>query len=400
MPASATPALPDVTEMRRYRLARVREQLVRDDCAGIVLFDPVNIRYATDCTNMQVWVMHNPTRYCFVAADGPVVLFDFHGCAHLSADLELVDETRLAVSWMYMFSGDHLARTAREWAESIAELVRRHGGGNRRIAIDRCERLADHALGALGLEVREGQPLMEEARLIKSADEILAMRHAIGACEAGMHAMRARLQPGATENEIWAELHRENIARGGEWIETRLLSSGPRTNPWFHESSARVLEAGDLLSFDTDLMGPYGYCADISRTWLCGDGRASAEQRTLYTLAREQIEHNTTLVRAGAGLMEITEKGFRLPDDCFGQRYGVVAHGVGLCDEYPSIFYPGEHANPYYDMQLQAGMTICIESYVGRVGGRDGVKLEQQVLVTESGCELLSPYPYEDDLLA
>ena len=240
---------------------------------------------------------------------------------------------------------------------------------------------------------------MEQARLIKSADEILAIGASIAACEAGMHAMRARLAPGVSENAVWAELHRENIARGGEWIETRLLSSGPRTNPWYQESGPRVIEAGDLLSFDTDLIGPYGYCADISRTWLCGDDRPSAEQRTLYGLAREQIEHNTALVRAGVGLTEITAQGFRLPDDCFPQRYGVVAHGVGLCDEYPCVYYPGEHGDPYVEDVLHAGMTICIESYIGRVGGSQGVKLEQQVLVTETGCEALSSYPWEDDWL-
>ena len=81
-----------------------------------------------------------------------------------------------------------------------------------------------------------------------------------------MAAMRQALRPGISEQALWAELHAGNIARGGEWIETRLLASGPRTNPWFQECSSRVIEAGELVGFDTDLIGPYGYCADISRT--------------------------------------------------------------------------------------------------------------------------------------
>ncbi|TIW64079.1 MAG: aminopeptidase P family protein, partial [Mesorhizobium sp.] len=140
---------------------------------------------------------------------------------------------------------------------------------------------------------------MESARLIKSPDEILAMRRSIVACEAAMGEMEHALKPGISENELWAELHRGNIARGGEWIETRLLSSGPRTNPWFQECSSRVIEAGDLVAFDTDLIGPYGFCADLSRTWLCGDGKPSNEQRDLFRIAADQIAHNTELMRPG-----------------------------------------------------------------------------------------------------
>ena len=396
---SAAPPAPDMAALRRYRLARVREQLVRRDYAGIVLFDPINIRYATDSSNMQVWVLHNPVRYCFVPAQGPVVLFDFHGCAHLSRGLDTVDEVRHARAWSYFFVADRMQECARDWAAEMDDLLRAHGGGNRRLAVDRADRLGGMELARLGIDVREGQDLMEQARLIKSADEVLAMRAAIATCEAGIAAMHARLAPGISENEIWSELHRENIARGGEWIETRLLSSGPRTNPWYQECGERRLQAGDLLSFDTDLIGPHGYCADISRSWLCGDTTPSREQRALYAIAREQIEHNLELVRPGVGLVEFSQKGYRLPEDCFPQRYGVVAHGVGLCDEYPCVYYPGEDGFAAYDDVLQPGMTLCVESYVGRVGGQDGVKLEQQVLVTETGCELLSHYPFEDRLL-
>ena len=152
---------------------------------------------------------------------------------------------------------------------------------------------------------------MELARAIKSADEIRAMRCALATCEAAMAAMQAALRPGISEQELWARLHAENVRRGGEWIETRLLSSGLRTNPWFQECSSRVIEAGDLVAFDTDLIGPYGYCADISRTWLCGDRPASAAQRDLYRLAQEQIAHNLALVRPGLGLREFSEQ--RLP---------------------------------------------------------------------------------------
>ena len=388
---------PDLRALRAWRLARRRAQLAARDYAGIVLGDPINLRYATDSANMQVWCLHNPVRYAFVATEGPVILFDFHGCAHLSAHLALVDEVRPARAWYFFNSGDRVMEHARLWAGEIAALLRAHGGGNRRLALDKADRDGVAALEDEDIELHDGQEVMELARALKSKDEIKAMRCAIATCEAAMAAMQAALRPGVTEQELWAHLHAENVKRGGEWIETRLLSSGPRTNPWFQECGSRVIEAGDLVGFDTDLIGPYGYCADISRTWLCGEGRASAAQTDLYRLAREQIAHNLALVRPGLGLREFSEQAFRLPERYRANRYSVVAHGVGLCDEYPAVYYPEDFAQSGYDGVLEAGMTLCVESYVGEAGGREGVKLEQQLLVTAAGAELLSRYPFEDD---
>ena len=103
--AAGIPA-PDLHAMRKYRLERIRAELKRRDYAGVLLYDPVNIRYATNSTNMQPWVAHNPTRHCFVATEGPVILFDYFSCEHLSDHSGMVDEVRPAVSWMYMYSGE------------------------------------------------------------------------------------------------------------------------------------------------------------------------------------------------------------------------------------------------------------------------------------------------------
>ncbi len=393
-----TVAPPDLDQVRRYRLARVREQLRRLDYAGIVLFDQLNTRYATDVTNMQLWCSHNENRYVFVPAEGPVVVFEYGNHAHLAAGMPTVDEVRPANPWYYFVAGPHYQQRARAWAAEIADLVIRHGGGNRRLAVDRSGWPGMQALTDLGIEVREGFEVMELARSIKSPGEIRLMRCAIDACEQGMAAMRDALAPGITENALWARLHETNIRLGGEWIETRLLSSGPRTNPWFRECSMRVIERGDLVSFDTDLIGPYGYCADISRAWVCGD-RPSDEQRRLYAMAIEQVEHNKGLMRAGVSLREVAERAWPIPDDCIANRYGSLAHGVGLCDEYPMIAHRIDFEDKGYDVPLHAGEVLCVESYIGRDGGREGVKYEEQVLVTETGVEQLSTYPIETDWL-
>ncbi len=393
--AAAGIAAPDLPAMRQYRLERIRAELTRRGYAGALLYDPVNIRYATDSTNMQLWVAHNPTRHCFVATEGPVVLFDYFSCEHLSDHSGVVDEVRPAVSFMYMYGGELSENRARRWAAGIAELVREHGGGNSRIAVDHLNPEGVVELARLGVMVGNGEAVMEQARLIKSPDEILCMRRAIVACEAAMGEMETALKPGISENELWAELHRGNIARGGEWIETRLLASGPRTNPWFQESSSRIIEAGDLVAFDTDLIGPYGFCADLSRTWLCGDGRADDEQRWLFHTAAEQIAFNAELLKPGVSFRELVDRAKNPPNDCFPTRYGVLYHGVGLADEYPTLPHAADWTDDTPDGVLEPGMVLCVESYIGRLGGRDGVKLEEQLLITPTGSEMLSSYPLD-----
>jgi len=385
--------------VRAYRLARVRAELVERDMVGVLLTDPLSVRYATDSTNMQLWITHNAARYAFVPADGPVVLFDFHNCEHRSLGLNTVDEVRPGTGIYYFACGPRLAERSDRWAQEIDDLLRRCGGGNRRLGLDRANPVAVAALQALGIEVRDGTELMERARQIKSEGEIQCMRASITVCEAAMHGMRTRLAPGMTENALWSILHQVNIARGGEWIETRLLTSGPKTNPWFQESGFRVIEAGDLVSFDTDLIGPFGYCADISRTFLCGDGKGSDKQRRLYALAREHLAFNTDILKPGMTFREFAEKSFALPEEFQANRYSVIGHGVGLCDEYPHIAYPEEIADHGYDGIIEPGMTLCLESYIGADGGGEGAKLEQQVLVTETGIEALSTFPFEDSLL-
>jgi Xaa-Pro aminopeptidase len=388
--------LPNLENLRQYRLDRVRAQLRAQDCAGAILADPLNVRYATDCTNMQLWCAHNAVRYVFVATEGPVVLFDFHGGGHLSEKLPLIDETRAGTACYYFGSGGRYREHAKKWAAELVDLVRLHGGGNKRVAIDRVNPESLDALRAHGIDVINGEMVMEHARAVKSADEIHALRCSVASCEAAIDGMRAVMAPGMRETELWSHLHAGNIKRGGEWLETRLLSSGPRTNPWFRECSARVIEAGDIVAFDTDLIGPYGYCSDISRTWVCGVDRADDDQRRLYDLAVEHIEYNIELLKPGLGFREFVENAHQLPNAMAGNTYSVLLHGVGLCDEYPAVYYPDDWESSGYDGQFLENMMVCVEAYVGEKGGKEGVKLEQQVLITADGPDVICRSLEED----
>lgn len=390
---------PSLPNMREYRLQRLCEQLVANDLGGILLFDPLNIRYATDSTNMQLWITHNHARACFVSADGYMVLWDFHNCEHLSAHLPLVREVRGGAAFFYFECGDRVSEHAHRFSGEVDELMQQHCGQNRRLAVDKIELDGVRALDKLGIEIVNGQLITEQARMIKGPDEIKAMRCAVASCEAAVAEMQRSMRAGMTENDVWAVLHAENIRRGGEWIETRILNSGPRTNPWYQESGPRVISNGDLLSFDTDLIGVYGVCVDISRSWIVGGLEPTPEQKRLYRIAYEHIQANAHMLKPGVKFTDLTHNGHRLPEEFRAQRYGVMFHGVGLCDEYPCIRYPEDLDSYGYEGELQAGMTLCVEAYIGAVGGKDGIKLENQLLITEDGFEDLTRYPFEDSFL-
>ncbi|MBM3545616.1 MAG: aminopeptidase P family protein [Alphaproteobacteria bacterium] len=387
--------LATLKDARAYRLGRLREQLRRHDCAAILLYDPVNIRYALDVSNMQLWMTHNPSHYAMVCTDGPTIDFEYKGSEHVAKGIETIDEIRPAISWFYFSAGSNVVERCEKWADEIADVVRQHGGGNKRLAVDKLEPLGVDALRKRGITLVEGQELTEIARCIKNPAELELMSWTVRVCEASMARMYERSEPGRTENEIWAEMHFENIRSGGEWVETRLLASGPRTNPWFQECSDHVCQEGDILAFDTDLIGPYGYCADLSRSWTIGHTRMSNEQRTLYGAAREQIDHNLSILKAGMSFREFNEKSWKIPEKYLSRRYSVVMHGVGLADEWPSIPLHPDFARAY-DGTFEENMVVCVESLIGEEGGRECIKLETQVVIGAGSARRLDSFPWEE----
>ncbi len=226
----------DQPTLLRYRLERLRAELRKRDYAGAVLSDPMNLRYATGTRNMPVWTMHAPGRYAFVATDGPVILFEFSTTPHVTAGSPTVDETRLCTPWIYFLAGPRTEEKAHLWADEIESLLRQYGGNNRRLAVDRCDPLGTLRLLQHGVQLFDVQEAAEQARMVKSPEEIACMQSAMEVADLAITRMREALRPGITENQLWSLLHETNIAHGGEWIECRLLSSGPRTNPWFQES--------------------------------------------------------------------------------------------------------------------------------------------------------------------
>ena len=381
----------DFNKLRSYRLDRVRNELKKNNIEACILFDPVNVRYALDTVNMSVYNMHNLTRYCFIPVDGPTILYEYFNCEILSKGLDLIDEIRPAITWDYFSNGDQSELQLKKWVNEVNDLSNSYFK-SKKIAIDVINGPAVNELNKKGIQVLEAKKILEQARVIKSSEEIKCMRAALDVADIGIIKMRDHLKSGITEDELWSILHKTNIENGGEWIECRILSSGSRTNPWMQESSNKIIQDGEIVSFDTDMVGPYGYCADISRAFVCGN-KFNEHQKKIYLTAVEQIDYNSRLIKDGVSFREFTEKAWALPEKYYGNRYSVMLHGIGLCDEWPAIRYPtdgGERSGIF-----QKNMTITLESYIGEVGGHEGVKLEQQYLVGENGLELMSHHPLE-----
>jgi len=378
-------------KLRSYRLDRVKKELEKNNLEACILFDPVNVRYALDTTNMSIYNMHNLTRYCFIPVNGPVILYEYFNCEGLSSHLNLINEVRPAITWDYFSNGDQANLQLKKWINEINGLSNSYFK-SKKIAIDVINGPAVTALNKAGIKVVDAKLIIERARVIKSPEELKCMKAALEVAGIGISKMREELKAGMTEDELWSILHKTNIEHGGEWMECRILSSGQRTNPWMQESSNKVIQKGEMVSFDTDMVGPYGYCADISRAFVEGH-KFNEDQKKLYQMAVEHINHNSRLIKPGISFKEFTEKSWKLPDEYYGNRYTCMVHGIGLCDEWPMIKYPtdGGQKEGYFEKN----MTITVETYIGKVRGKEGVKLEQQYLVGEHNLEIMSHHPLE-----
>lgn len=389
----------DLRAVRQYRLQRVRSEMARRDVDALILSDPINIRYATGTRNMQVFCQRNaPSRYLLLTANRSI-LFEFAGCEHLADGYETVDEVRPAHTASFVAAGPDIAQREKDWARGIHDTLTELVGADARLGVERLNAGTSIALQNCGLTLVDAQEAVEMARAIKSAGEIQCIESSLRATETAVGKLRDAIRPGMTENELWSVLHQSVIAQNGDYCETRLLNSGARTNPWFQETASKLIEPNELIALDTDVVGCHGYYSDFSRTFHAGPDAPTSQQRTLYQVAYEQVHHNMDLLKPGLSFKEYANQAWDIPQRYFDNRYYLSAHGCGMTGEYPYLYHRADFDAAGYDGIIESGMTLCVESYIGEAGGSEGVKLEQQVLITDSGYRLLSRFPFEDALL-
>lgn len=381
------------------RLANTRRIMSSLDLPALLVRDPFNVRYVTGASNMTIFNLCVPARYLLVVADGPVVLFDYPGGEHLAADLPTIDDVRTAQGLSHVSSNGDTAASSSAMARQIAELVRGCHGSVGVLAVDSFPFVAVDALRAEGFAVVDADVAMSRARRVKLPIEIAYMREAMRRTERAVRRLEDALDVGITENELWSEFVGGVIAEHGEMVSTRLLESGPNTYPYFQECGTRALEHGDLVCLDTDAIAFESCSVDFSRTFLVGDGPPTTQQRELYRVAHEQLLHNVSLVGPGVSFEDVARAAWQVPDAYRADRYSCIGHGLGMIGEYPNLPYHVD-GEPYpLDDEFEPGMIFCVESYVGSPESAQGVKLEQQLLVTERGVEIMSQYPFDGRLL-
>ena len=178
------------------------------------------------------------------------------------------------------------------------------------------------------------------------------------------------------------------------------FQSGTRTFPYFQEAGARRMQSGDLVCFDTDALGYLHYAVDFSRTFLCGDVPAGSKQKHLYKRAFDQLHHNAAFLGPGVTFEDFARKAWPVPPEHRGHGYYCLAHGLGLCGEFPYVPHAFDGVPYTFEGGFEPGMVICVESYVGAETESEGVKLEDQFLITETGAERMTNYPFCDALLS
>jgi len=386
----------DLARLRRDRLAKVQRAMAAHGLGAMVLTDIVNIRYCTGVAVMPLWTAVNIAHYVVVPVEGDPVIFEYGGAEFRQR--AFWQDVRPSMFWQARVTDADSPGKAAAWARQIEGVLTEKGVASEQIGIDVLDYNGFAALQALGLQLADADRAMSAARIIKLPDEVELMRRACAVAEAALAGMEQAIRPGISENELLAVFWHRILAQGGEHCFTRLLVSGQKTNPWLHEADGKLVEAGDLVAIDTDAIGPEGYVADFSRTFLCGD-ESNAEQREAYRVAHDFVRGCSELVRPGLEFSEFVARCPVLPAAYREQAYGVILHGIGVDDESPNIPLPGD---PYTEMpegEFKENMVLAVECYAGKVGARNGVKLEDEVWVSAAGPVVLSRYPYDPKLL-
>ena len=387
-------------ELYLQRLANTRRVMSSRDVPVMLLRDPFNVRYVTGASNMTVFNLCVPARYLLVFAEGPTILFDYLGGEHLAVDLPTIDEVRTAHGLSHVSSNGFLAAEVAAMAREVATLVRRQLGEIGTLAVDSFPFAAVDSLRGEGFTIFDADVPMSRTRRVKLPLEIAYMREAMRRTVGAVQHLQSELRPGMTENEVWSRFVGALIAGHGELVSTRLLESGPNTFPYFQECGSRVIEEGDLVCLDTDAIAFESCSVDFSRTFLAGDRPGRPEQRELYQRAHEQLLHNVSLIRPGVAFEEVARNAWPVPEEHRASRYYCIGHGLGMIGEYPNLPSRVDGVPYPLDDVFEPGMVFCVESYIGSVSSGQGVKLEDQLLVTETGVEIMNDYPFEERLLA
>ena len=384
----------DMNRMREYRVDRIKKYMDVFDIECLLLFDTGNKRYSTS-TAVCSPEIDNMGRYAIIPRNGPPHIFGFGS--------EVANE-KIHCPWIadYTFPahGTMFGALPMEWGCSVGflkdlDMVLGNYSLDKskiRIGVDVVESQIILAMQEGGYTLADGQGVMQHARSIKNEDEIAILKHAAAIVDAAFHKIAQTIAPGVKENDLQAVASAEMHRLGAQWIHNVQVTSGNRTNPHPHLSSDRLIQPGDVIFMDVVCLFN-GYHTCVYRCFTCGE--PSQQQMDCHARCLEIQAGGIEAVKPGATTADVVT---RWPDyrqmgalnehEIFGLQYG---HGIGVgLWEFPIISraYSIEHP-----VEIEPGMVFALETYAGSEDGHDGVRLEDEVVVTPTGIEVITKFP-------
>ncbi|MDA9951449.1 Xaa-Pro peptidase family protein [Oligoflexaceae bacterium] len=383
-------------ELVQKRYSRLQAEIQKRNIGALLLTDPIHIRYATGTVNMALWTAFNYARYCIIPAEGEPVIWEYPEALFVAK--KYWKDVRPCEYWQFRFAGAKSGEQSEKWASQIADALKQKGLDDRPLGIDRLDSYGFQALQKQALGLCDADEAMQAARMIKFPEEISLMQENVTITEKALSEMVAKIEPGISEHELLGTFWQGILSRGGEWCYTRLIASGERTNPWFQEASDKKIAAGDIVAIDTDVIGLDGYACDISRTFVCGQ-LPNTKQRENFKYAYEYIDKIKAELKPGVTWEQLVHA-FPAVKDCYlKNRYPIFAHGLGMDDEPPFLPFADQTTSAKSEDVLEENMVICVEFYAGLEGGEDGVKIEDQLLITANGSEQMNSDRFHEHFL-
>jgi len=386
----------DFDRLRSYRLARARAALEKSECGALLLFDVNNIRYVTS-TKIGEWERDKLCRFALLMRGKEPVVWDFGSAAvhhRLYCDWLQPDNVRAGMLGM-RGTVPPAVGLMRDHSAEIMSLLTEAGVGKMPVGVDLAETAMFFELQKAGMQIVDGQQVMLDAREIKNIDEIVLLNQAAAMVDATYHMIWEELKPGVRENDIVAKANELLYRLGSDDVEAINAISGERCNPHPHNFTDRLLRPGDQAFFDI-LQSYQGYRTCYYRTF--NVGRATPVQHDAYKKCREWLDMAIELIRPGVSTDRVAsvwpkaeEFGFPNEMAAFGLQFG---HGLGLAlHERPIISRLVSMDAP---MEIKTGMVFALETYCPATDGYSAARIEEELVVTDTGCRVITLFPAEE----
>jgi Xaa-Pro dipeptidase len=386
----------DFRRLHDYRLARTRAALAQSGLGALLSFDQHNIRYTTS-TVIGEWARDKLTRYSLLTGTGDPYIWDFGSAARhhkLYAPWLHADHCRAGLLGLRGAVGSDLT-LFKEAAKEIKSILDAEGVGDMPLGVDVVEPPMLFELQKAGIEVRDGQQVMLQARELKNIDELTLLNMAAAMVDGVYTDIAEALKPGIMESQIVALATKRLYEMGSDCVEAINSISGERCSPHPHNFTDRLIRPGDQAFFDV-IQSFMGYRTCYYRTFSVG--RATSPQRTAYKKAREWMDSVIDMLKPGmssdavaAKLPKAQQAGFASEMDAFGLNF---CHGLGLgLHERPLISRLNSFREP---IELKAGMVFAVETYCPASDGVSAARIEEEVILTPKGAKIISLYPAEE----